>query len=146
MQCCQMQPWCVLGGGGTDSDSERSSVEREERKETIYSRVHRKPTPHKKKHRPRHADQLVPQLPSASEQQQLIQLDHLGRGTFIDVLGQDRSKDCLGRDRRERFFHIFQGVVDSFLSRLPPSSLSLRCCLCFPDVSISIESFLSRES
>ncbi|XP_074660547.1 rho GTPase-activating protein 190-like [Tubulanus polymorphus] len=35
--------------GGTDSDSEFSSLERSSR-DTIYSRVNRKPTPHKKKH------------------------------------------------------------------------------------------------
>ena len=68
-------------GGGTDSDSERSSLEREEKKETIYSRVHRKPTPHKKKHRPRQGDRAVPQLPATNEHQQLIQADHLGRFT-----------------------------------------------------------------
>ena len=70
-------------GGGTDSDSERSSLEREEKKETIYSRVHRKPTPHKKKHRPRQGDRSAPQLPPTNEHQQLIHSDQLGEARAV---------------------------------------------------------------
>ena len=73
----------ILGVSDSDSD-EFSSLERENKKEDIYARVNRRPTPHKKKSKPRHADMVVlppPPLPPYTEDRHvLIHQDQLDKG------------------------------------------------------------------
>ncbi len=67
----------------TDSDSEFSSLERENhRRDDIYARVNRRPTPHKKKHKPRHSDSsLPPPLPPYTDDRHvLLHQDQLAKG------------------------------------------------------------------
>ena len=72
----------MIAFSGTDSDSEFSSLERDNRPEDIYSRVNRRPTPHKKKHKQRHLDSsLPPPIPAYTEERHiLVQGDQLDRG------------------------------------------------------------------
>ena len=69
----------------TDSEeSEFSSLERKER--SMYSKVNRKPTPHKKKHRHhRNKEKFVTAVyhdPRQTEQERLQEVEHGDRGLF----------------------------------------------------------------
>ncbi len=66
----------------TDSDSEFSS---ESKKEDIYARVNRRPTPHKKRHKPRYSDGSLPPPPIppyTEDRHLLVQQDQLEKGRY----------------------------------------------------------------
>ena len=72
----------------TDSD-DCSSVDRDKAQENIYSRVNRRPTPHKKRNKSRHADGVVcvpPLPPYTDDRQVLVQEDHLERCELMNRL------------------------------------------------------------
>lgn len=80
-----LAPWSP-GGAGSDSDSEFSSPER---KEEMSSRINRRPTPHKKKHKPRYSDSCLPPqpLPPFSEERHLyVHQDQMEKGTKMGNL------------------------------------------------------------
>ena len=65
--------------------------------EDIYSRVQRRPTPHKKKHKPRHSDSSLPPPPPpppphyTDERHLLVHCDQLEKGErlfckFINII------------------------------------------------------------
>ena len=77
------KPFPLTAEGASDSDSECSS---ETKKEDIYARVNRRPTPHKKRHKPRFSDGSLlppPPIPPYTEDRHLlVQQDQLEKGRF----------------------------------------------------------------
>ena len=76
--------------GASDSDSECSS---ETKKEDIYARVNRRPTPHKKRHKPRYSDGSLPPPPPippyTEDRHLLVQQDQLEKGANSRQLGNE---------------------------------------------------------
>ena len=65
----------VIFVGGSDSESEFSSLER--KKDNIYTKVQRKPTPHKKKHKHKSTDETPPHHHTDRLH---VHVDHLEKG------------------------------------------------------------------
>ena len=78
-----------IKGAASDSDSDEcSSVDRDKTQENIYSRVNRRPTPHKKRNKSHHADGIIrapPLPPYTDDRQVLVQEDHLERCKLIKM-------------------------------------------------------------
>jgi hypothetical protein len=64
-------------------------MERDRKLETIYSRVNRRPTPHKKRNKSRHGEGVAvppPIPPYTDDRQVLVQDDHLERCEYTPPL------------------------------------------------------------